>query len=255
MAKKIDLKPIQEEHVSALLSFLNFMGANPKIDPDKDLIQEDIRQPLVGSVQGANIRVRYIKLEGTNIDGVAYMIEQITQGGGEGGERMSDEWWARCVYWVERDIGRDEKNQKDLEVEIKKKEKGLFKKEIVDFSCVGGRIADELNQDTSLKESLLAELITAQTTGNEAYIWLNPVPAPSDKEIKEYIKARNKEGIDIYSSEDAIKKMRPLGQGVEIHGCATIGRKNEIKPLLLPSKDAFKTYDRIARHIRDFAMY
>ncbi|MFC1893110.1 hypothetical protein ACFLYR_03625 [Chloroflexota bacterium] len=135
------------------------------------------------------------------------------------------------------------------------KEKGLFKKEIVDFKWVGGRITDVLNQDTLLKEPLLADLITVHAQGGFCGVNIEPVPLPSDKEIKEYIKARHKEGVDIDSSEDAIKHMIPLGQVVWIAGWGTSGRKNEITPLLLPSKDAFRAYDRIAKHIRDFATH
>lgn len=252
MAKKIDLQPIQEEHIRSLCSFLNFMGVNPKIDSDKDFVQEDIRQPFFGNVKGVNIRARYIKLEGMKIDGIGYTIFQVTEDT-QGGMAMTDQWKAGYKFWVERDTGREKKNVENLEARMQIKKKGLFKKEIVDFRWVGGRIADVLNQDTSLKEPLLAHLITAQTTKNEAGIWIVPVPLPSDKEVKKWIKAQRKEGVDIDSSEDAIKNMMPMGQGVWITGWGTNGRKNEIIPLLVPSKDAFIACDRIAKHIRDFA--
>lgn len=254
MAKKIDLQPIQEEHIKSLCSFLNFMGVSSKIDPDKGFAREDIRQPFFGRIKGANVRVVYIKLEGMNIDGIRYSINQmIDPGGAQESETITDEWKAGYKFWVERDIGRDKKNLKNLQAATKEEKKGLLKREIVDFRWVGGQIASVLNQDTSLKEPLLAHLITAQTTKNEAGIWIVPVHLPSDKEVKKWIKAQRKEGVDIDSSEDAIKNMMPMGQGVWINGCATKGHKNEITPLLLPSKDAFIACDRIAKHIRDFA--
>lgn len=228
------------------------MGVNPKIDSDKDFVQEDIRQPFFGNVKGVNIRARYIKLEGMKIDGIRYRILQVTEDT-QGGMAMTDQWKAGYKFWVERDIGRDKKDLKNLQAETKEKKKGLLKREIVDFRWVGGQIASVFNQDTSLKEPLLAYLITAQTTKNEAGIWIVPVHLPSDKEVRKWIKAQRKEGVVIGSSEDAIKNMMPMGQGVWITGCATKGHKNEITPLLLPSKDAFSACDRIAKHIRDFA--
>jgi len=179
------------------------MGISSNIDPEEEVIGEHLRE-------------RFFKLEGMNIDGIRYTIFQISeeQYGG-----MTDDWKAACEYWVERDIGREKKNLNNLEARVKKREKGLFKKEMVDFSWVGGRIADVLNQDTSLREPLLGELLTARTTGSDADIWITP---------KE--------------------------KGAWITGCATNGHKNKKIPLLLPSKDAFRAYDRIAKHIRDYTI-
>lgn len=262
MAKKIDLQPIEEDHISELCSFLNSMGVSSKIDRDADFVQEDATpESFFRVAKGMNQRIRYIKLEGMNIDGIRYHILQVIADS-ESGAELKDYWQAFYEYCAVRDIGMDKKDLQNLEAHIKAKKKGLFKKEIVDFRWVGGRIADVLNQDTSLKEPIFAHLITIQTIGIDVDISILPESLPTDKEIREYIKALRKEGIYIDSPEDAVKKMRPMGQGVWIRVAPTVGfrriwptggYKDVILPLLLPSKDAFKAYDRIAKHIRDYA--
>jgi len=227
MASLIDLEPIQKEHIVAMRSFLNFMGISSEIDPHKNFEQTEIRHRLTG-VEGINSRGSCLKLEGTNIDVILYVIEQIIDSYG-----LTDEWQALCIYGVECNIGQGEKDPKNLKAGIKKKTKGLFRKEIVDFWWAGGQIADVLNQDTSLKGPLLAYLINTQTTGKYADMSLVPVLPPSDEEIKG-------------------ETIRLIEQGVLIVGCATHSHKKKTTPLLLPSRDAFRAYVRIAKHIRDY---
>lgn len=257
MAKKIDLQPIQEEHVSTLCAFLNSMDISSSFDVKRDSVQEDMRDRVGRGAVGANIRSRYIKLEGMNIDGIRYRLYQTTQSG-QYGTWMSDKWKAECRYWVKRYIGGEKKKLADLQATIKKKKKGLFKKEIVDFTWVGGRIADVLNMDTSLKEPLLAHLVTAQTVGNDVDIRIEPLRPPSKEKVKDRVEVHRKAGVDVdfakNTIEDASESMMRVGQGVWINSCATNGDKKKTTPLLLPSKDAFKAYDRIAKHIRDYAI-
>ena len=245
MAIKVDLKPIQEEHMSALCSFLNSVGVSSKIDPDKDLVREDARQLFSG---GENFRLKYIKIEAMNIDVIGYQIFQ--ERNSEGG--WTKNWVALFQYYVERTMSTDKRALKEMEVKTKMQSKGLFKKEIVDFTWVGGQLADVLNQDTSLKEPLLATLIAAQTTKSIPLIFMAPLIPPSDKEIKEQIKELSKAGINLTKS-DYLHKM-PIQQGVSIFGSGIRGKKDELKPLFIPSKDAFKAYDRIAKHIKEYVV-
>lgn len=221
MAEKINLQPIEKEVIGELSSFLDLMGIRSKIDPDLDFVVDDLRS---GGARGLNIRSRYFKLEGMNIDGLRYTIEQIMQVTG-GGYGASDRWRVICEYWVKRDVSGDKKHLKDLEARTKKKKKGLFKSDIIDFKWVGGRIADILSQDTSLNEPLLADLVTAQTKGCNVDIEIEPMP------IEQGVRIR------------VAPKIEP-----------EIGKKQENLPLLLPSKDAFRAYDRIAKHIRDYTI-
>ena len=245
MAIKVNLKPIQEEHISALCSFLNSVGVSSKIDPDKDLVREDARRLFSG---GENFRLKYIKIEAMNIDVIGYQIFQ--ERNSEGG--WTKNWAAVFQYYVERTLSTDKRALKEMEAQTKIKSKGLFRKEIIDFMWVGGRLADVLNQDTSLKEPLLAALVAAQTTKSIPSIFMGPIIPPSDKEIKEQIKELSKAGINLTKS-DYLHKM-PIQQGVSIFGSGIRGKKDELKPLFIPSKDAFKAYDRIAKHIKEYVV-
>lgn len=82
------------------------------------------------------------------------------------------------------------------------------------------------------------------------------MPSPSDKEIKERKKFLRKKGADIDLSDNALAKstMIPIEQAVRIVGYFTSAKRNETLPLLLPSKDALRAYDRIAKHIRDYTI-
>jgi hypothetical protein len=230
MAKIINLQPIQEEHINALCLFLNSMGVSSKIEPDKDFVQEDLKKGWTGIARGwkgENMRWRYIKLEGMNIDGIIYSLKQIIDVYPDSGARkLKDEWGAECVYWVERNIEGDEKALKALEAKTNSKSKGLFKKELVDFEWVGGGIADVLNKDTSLKNPILNELIAAKTMGFDADIWIRKLSPPHFKTT----------GIMILTT------------------VGTFGNEKKTTPLLLPPKDAFRAYDRIAKHIKGYVV-
>jgi len=235
MSSKIDLKPVQDEHVNALCSFLKSIGISSKIDPLKDVVQEDVRQRR-GKIEGANYRARCVKLEGTNIDVILYLVEQMT---GKAyvlaRPTLTDEWRAMCIYGVECNAGQREQELKNLEAKTEKKMKGFFREKLADFSWVGGPIADMLNQDTSLKEPLLAYLINAEAARTREDILIVPVYPLSEEEME-------------------IDSKRPVNQGALIFGCATDGSKNQMTPLLLPSRDTFKAFDRIAKHIREYIL-
>jgi hypothetical protein len=235
MSSKIDLKPVQDEHINALRSSLKSMGISSEIDPNKDVVQEDARQRR-GRIEGANYRARCIKLEGMNIDVILYLVEQMT---GKAyvlaRPTLTDEWRAMCIYGVECNVGQREQELKNLEAKTEKKTKGFFREKLADFSWVGGPIADVLNQDTSLKEPILAYLINAQATRNREDIFIVPVYSLSEEEME-------------------IDSKRPVIQGALIFGCATDGSKNQMTPLLLPSRDTFKAFDRIAKHIREYLL-
>jgi len=207
MAKKINLQLIEEEDIRELSSFLNLIGIRFKIAPVLDVVRDDLRS---GGSKGQNIRSKYFKLEGMNIDGLRYTIEQIMQVTG-GGYGASDWWRVICDYWVKRDLSGDKNLLKDFAARIKKKRKSLFKSDIIDFKWLGGRIADTLNQDASPKVPLLAELVTAQTRMSDA-------------------------GIEI--------ELMPMGQGVLIRVIpkmieGEIFKKGQNLPLLIPSTGAF----------------
>ena len=123
---------------------------------------------------------------------------------------------------------------------------------IVDFKWSGGKIADVLNHDTSLKEPLLADLTNTLSAGGEAEIALWPKLALADSDIKMLAQLISVEGADA-KPENAIKSYEPVKEGVLVLGCATRGYGDEIKPLILPSKNGFMAYDRVAKHIRDYA--
>jgi hypothetical protein len=235
MSSKIDLKPVQDEHINALRSSLKSMGISSEIDPNKDVVQEDARQRR-GRIEGANYRARCIKLEGMNIDVILYLVEQMT---GKAyvlaRPTLTDEWRAMCIYGVECNVGQREQELKNLEAKTEKKTKGFFREKLADFSWVSGPIADVLNQDTSLKEPILAYLINAQATRNREDIFIVPVYSLSEEEME-------------------IDSKRPVTQGALIFGCATDGSKNQMTPLLLPSRDTFKAFDRIAKHIREYLL-
>ena len=253
MAKQIDLRPIGEEHIRALCTFLDSMGISSEIAladfvPCKKLA-------FVFGHRPENYRARYIKLDGMNIDGIRYVIVQQI-----GGIALTGKWVAKCEYWVKCHLGRENKSLKNLlvdtmnlwvEAEIKRKEG-----EILDFQWTGGRIADVLNKDTSLKEPLLAELNTTHEGGNDFPMLVVTLPPLSDKKIgkqvKELTKALHKEGTEV-DWANAVRIIRPIKQGFIIMGGPTRGHKDKISPLILPSEDAFRAYDKVAKHIKEYA--
>ncbi len=243
MAKTIDLKPIQAEHLKTLSSYLDSIGIDSMAE-EVDFVQNTENPP-------ENCRQKCIRLEGTHIDKLLYAIMQDlgTSRRGQGSITTEGNWSAFCLYVVECYVGKDKKNWKNLNAKVKVKYK---KGDIVDLKWSGGKIADILNHDTSLKEPLLADLANALRTGGEAEIALWPKLALADSDIKMLAKIVSVEGADA-NPESAIRSYEPVKEGVLVLGCATRGYGDEKTPLILPSKDGFMAYDRVAKHIRDYA--
>jgi len=242
MAKMINLKPIQAEHLETLSSYLDSIGINSMTE-EVDFVQKTENPP-------ENCRQKCIRLEGTNIDKLLYAIMQDvgTVRPGQSSITTEGNWSAFCLYVVECYVGKDKKNWKNLNAKVKVKNK---KGEIVDLKWSGGKIADILNHDTSLKEPLLANLADALRAGGEAEIALWPKLALADSDIKMLAQVVSVEGANA-GPENALRSYEPVKEGVLVLGCATRGYGDEIRPLILPSKDSFMAYDRVAKHIRDY---
>lgn len=242
MAKIINLKPIQAEHLKTLSSYLDSIGIGSMAE-GVDFVQKTENPP-------ENCRQKCIRLEGTNIDKLLYAVMQNLGTGrrGQGSLTTENNWSAFYLYVVECYVGKDKKIWKNLNAKVKVKNK---KGKIVDLKWSGGKIADILNHDTSLKEPLLANLADALRAGGEAEIALWPKLALADSDIKLLAQVISVEGADA-GSENAIKNYEPVKEGVLVLGCATKGYGDEIRPLILPSKDSFMAYDRMAKHIRDY---
>ena len=78
-----------------------------------------------------------------------------------------------------------------------------------------------------------------------------PKLALADSDIKMLAKIVSVEGADA-NPESALRSYEPVKEGVLVLGCATRGYGDEIRPLILPSKDGFMAYDRVAKHTRDY---
>ncbi len=243
MAKTIDLRPIQAEHLKTLSSYLASIGINSTAE-EVDFVQKTENPP-------ENCRQKCIRLESKNIDKIIYAIMQNLGTSRPRQDSMATEnnWSAFCLYAVECYVGKDKKNWKNLNAKAQVKYK---RGNIVDFKWSGGKIADVLNHDTSLKEPLLADLTNTLSAGGEAEIALWPKLALADSDIKMLAQLISVEGADA-KPENAIKSYEPVKEGVLVMGCATKGYGDEIRPLILPSKDGFMAYDRVAKHIRDYA--
>ncbi|MCK4697937.1 MAG: hypothetical protein KAT53_06505 [Dehalococcoidia bacterium] len=243
MAKTINLKPIQAEHLKTLSSYLDSIGINSMAE-EVDFVQNTENPP-------ENCRQKCIRLEGTHIDKLLYAIMQNLGTSRRGQSSMTTEnnWSAFYLYVVECYVGKDKENWKNLNAKVKVKYK---KGDIVDFKWSGGKIADVLNHDTSLKEPLLTDLANTLRAGGEAEIALWPKLALADSDIKMLAKIVSVEGADA-NPESALRSYEPVKEGVLVLGCATRGYGDEIRPLILPSKDGFMAYDRVAKHIRDYA--
>ena len=243
MAKIIDLRPIQAEHLETLSSYLASIGIG-SVAEGVDFVQKTEKPP-------ENCRQKCIRLDGKHIDKIVYAVMQNLGTSRPRQDSMSTEnnWSAFCLYGVECYIGKDKKNWKNLNAKAQVKYK---KGNIVDFKWSGGKIADVLTHDTSLKEPLLADLTNTLRAGGEAEIALWPKLALSDSDFKMMAQLIRVEGADA-KPENAIKSYEPVKEGVLVMGCATKGYGDEIRPLILPSKDGFMAYDRVAKHIRDYA--
>jgi len=242
MVKMIDLRPIQAEHLKTLSEYLASLGIASIADA-VDFVQDTANPP-------ENCRQKCIRLEGMNIDKIIYAVMQHVGTSRPRQDTMSTEnnWSAFFLYAVDCYVGKDKKNWKNLNAKAQVKYK---KGNIVDFKWSGGKIADILNHDPSLKEPLLADLTNTLRAGGEAEIAIWPKLALSDTDFKMMAQLIRVEGADT-KPENAIKTHEPVKEVVLVMGCATRGYGDEIRSLILPSKDGFMAYDRIAAHIHDY---
>jgi len=242
MVKMIDLRPIQAEHLKTLSEYLDSLGI-ASITDAVDFVQDTENPP-------ENCRQKCIRIESMNIDKIIYAVMQHIGTSRPRQDVMSTEnnWSAFFLYAVDCYVGKDKKNWKNLNAKAQAKNK---KGTIVDFKWSGGKIADILNHDPSLKEPLLADLINTLQAGGEAEIAIWPKLALSDTDFKMMAPLIRVEGADT-KPENAIKTYEPVKEGVLVMGCATRGYGDEIRPLILPSKEGFMAYDRIASHIHDY---
>lgn len=242
MAEHINLKPIQKEHLMALAEYLDAMGIGAAFS-EADFVQDTTSPP-------ENCRQKCITLEGTSIDKMVYVIMQ-NQGKTrpwQSGVATENNWSAFCLYAVERHIGRDKKIWKNLNAKVKVK---YIKGAAIDFKWSGGKMADNLNRDTLLKEPLLDDMNESITAGGEPEIALWPKLRLADTDIRMMAKLVTVEGVQA-DPENAIKKYAPVKEGVMLLGCSTRGYRDEKRPLILPSREGFMAYDRIAKHLQDY---
>ena len=242
MVKLIDLRPIQAEHLKTLSAYLDSLGIASIADA-VDFVQDTKNPP-------ENCRQKCIRLESMNIDKIIYAVMQHVGTSRPRQDTMSTEnnWSAFFLYAVDCYVGKDKKNWKNLNAKAQVKYK---KGNIVDFKWSGGKIADILNHDPLLKEPLLADLTNTLRAGGEAEIAIWPKLALSDTDFKMMAQLIRVEGADT-KPENAIKTHEPVKEGVLVMGCATRGYGDEIRSLILPSKEGFMAYDRIASHIHDY---
>lgn len=242
MAEHINLKPIQEEHVKTLTEYLDSMGIGAAFS-EADFVQDTTSPP-------ENCRQKCITLEGTSVDKMVYVIMQ-NQGKSrswQSGVATENNWSAFCLYAVECHIGKDKKIWKNLNAKVKVKCK---RGDIIDFKWTGGKIADTLNRDTVLKKPLLDDMNGSIRAGGETEVAIWPKLALADTDIRMMARVVTIEGVQA-EPENAIKKYEPVKEGVMLLGCSTRGYRDEKRPLILPSREGFMAYDRIARHLRDY---
>jgi len=110
--------------------------------------------------------------------------------------------------------------EKQMRAQLKIQTKGLIRREVVDFKWVGGELADELNRDDALKEQLLQQLKTDVRDSVE-------------------ISPDKKTGIVWITTT---KAMPPFPKSATPFS---------IPDDIMPSEMSFKSYNAIARHIRN----
>jgi len=242
MAEHIDLRPIQEEHLKALAEYLDTMNISAAFS-EAVFVQDTTSPP-------ENCRQKCITLEGTSVDKMVYVIMQnlAKTRSWQSGVATENNWSAFCLYAVEHHIGKDKKTWKNLNAEVKTKSK---RGDIIDFKWTGGKIADILNRDTLLKEPLLDDMNSSIHAGGETEVAIWPKLPLADTDIRMMAKVVTVEGVPA-EGENAIKKYEPVKEGVLLLGCSTRGYRDEKTPLILPSREGFMAYDRIARHVRDY---
>ena len=253
MVEKIDLRPVLEEHVKSIEAFLVSVDIKPKID-EIEFVEcaSEYQIAKFGRPTIRNVRAKHIWLEGMNIDAIWYGIFQEENG-----------WWAQVRYLVRRHIGTEEKDWKAFRVGTKTKGK---KKQIIDFKWHGGKFADVLNKDSLLKELLLAHLNMLQAKKNMGkQLFYDSIEIVTfqrsqykskqqdEQLIRELIRTLGNEGREV-DSETARRIIMPIDEGVSIGEPINIGYENAMVPLLLPSKDGFVAYERIAKHIKEYSI-
>jgi len=110
--------------------------------------------------------------------------------------------------------------EKQMRARMKIQTKGLIRREVVDFKWVGGELADELNRDDELKKQLLQQL---------------EIDVRDSVEISPDKKA----GIVWITTTQA---MSPFPKSATPFS---------ILDDIMPSETSFKSYNAIARHIRN----
>ena len=106
MAKTIDLRPIQAEHLKTLSSYLASIGINSMAE-EVDFVQKTENPP-------ENCRQKCIRLDGKHIDKIIYAIMQNLGTSRPRQDSMATEnnWSAFCLYAVECYVGKDKKTGK-----------------------------------------------------------------------------------------------------------------------------------------------
>ena len=167
--------------------------------------------------------------QNSNIDAIEYTsgLKCIYPDGCDDSD-IFDDYGHGFVYIVERDIGDA---QDDFKAETKIFWKGRIFKKPIDFRWVGGQIADTLNQDIELKKSLYDEVGVT-------------IPQKFDNVKKRsFWKVGN---IQIKPEEDIVKIYAP-----EIWWIA--GSNPPVSTF--PTLGVIRTYDKIAKYIREQVHY
>jgi hypothetical protein len=251
MAEKIDSKPIFEEHIRSIEAFLVSMDLKPRVD-EVNFVRcaTEYQMVKLGRPTIRNVRAKHIWLEGSNLDAIWYGIFQEDIG-----------WWTQIRYLTQRDIGYEKKDWKAFRAGTKIRSK---QKQVIDFKWQGGELADVLNKDGLLKEPILSHLNTLQGKKNtEKQLFNNSLEIvtfqrcqykadqPAGQLIRDLINNLAEEGTKI-DSETARQIIMPIREGVSILEPISIGYENELAPLILPSRDSFLAYERIAKHIKEY---
>ena len=251
MAEKIDSKPVFEEHVRSIEAFLISMDLKPKVD-EINFVRCATEYQIVkfGRPTIRNVRAKHIWLEGMNLAAVWYGIFQEDIG-----------WWTQIRYLVHRHIGVEKKDWKAFRVGTKTQGK---KNQVIDFKWQGGKLADVLNKDGLLKEPILSHLNTLQAKKRMEKQLFNDsleiatfqrsqykASQPDGQLIPDLINTLAEEGTKV-DAETARQIVMPIKEGVSILEPINIGHENAVIPPLLPSRDGFLAYERIAKHIKGY---
>ncbi len=254
MGESMDLQTIFEEHIENLCSFLDSMGIKSNINPFE--FARDLKGGFITNAE--NWINNRIIIEGVDIDGIVYRLSQLNKNPWFNKiiQRPTNKWWSICTFTVEFHMDNNKKSWGDFRVFMNTKRK---RTETVDYKWFGGKLADILNRDTYLKAPLLADLNAASDMGVDTTVAIVVVPPRPDKQIlklaKELIEALRKEGTQI-ELDNALKAVWPFEEGVCINRITAFsGQAETMASKLLPSEGAFRVYNRIARHIKEYVSY